>query len=268
MKLNSILMEASFVLSDLPDRGAYLDAAQQTLVGLLPGDDVFWTEGNFARKTSMVWHGPDRALDTSLGEAMGQAADHPVMSSYFADLRNLNPRRISDVTTGVLWRHTAAHDLLHTAMGRHQLSIAISLSRQMEGSAWVVGRRTRDFTAADVNVAAAVQPLLAALDRMYLRRLPVSHLQTAQLEQARDRIGLSPREVDILTLIAAGLTAEAAARVRRISVGTVRKHLQNTYAKLGCSDRLVAVDEARRRGVLSPPERYRNQHDGKPDGPE
>lgn len=40
--------------------------------------------------------------------------------------------------------------------------------------------------------------------------------------------------------------------VRRISGRTVRKHLQNAYAKLGCHDRMMAVDRARALGILPP----------------
>lgn len=68
--------------------------------------------------------------------------------------------------------------------------------------------------------------------------------------EARDRVGLTAREGDILDLLAGGLTATAIAHVCRISPATVRKHLQNIYAKIGCSDRLLAVERARRLGLL------------------
>jgi DNA-binding CsgD family transcriptional regulator len=61
---------------------------------------------------------------------------------------------------------------------------------------------------------------------------------------------LTGRERDVLALVAAGLTADAIGRRRGISPGTVRKHLQNVYGKLGVGDRLVAVDIARRHGLL------------------
>jgi DNA-binding CsgD family transcriptional regulator len=36
----------------------------------------------------------------------------------------------------------------------------------------------------------------------------------------------------------------------RIGPATVRKHLQNSYAKLGVNDRLLAAAHARRLGVV------------------
>ena len=49
------------------------------------------------------------------------------------------------------------------------------------------------------------------------------------------------RELQVLRLIARGLTATAVARRCQISARTVPERLENAYAKLGCHDRLSAV---------------------------
>jgi DNA-binding NarL/FixJ family response regulator len=72
-----------------------------------------------------------------------------------------------------------------------------------------------------------------------------------QTERARNGLSLSPREVQVLEHVARGLTADAMARVLRISAGTVRKHLENAYAKLDCHDRLLAVRRAEDLGVIA-----------------
>jgi DNA-binding NarL/FixJ family response regulator len=46
------------------------------------------------------------------------------------------------------------------------------------------------------------------------------------------------------------MTADAIGRARRVSVRTVRKHLENAYGKLGVHDRLQAVAYCRRIGIL------------------
>ena len=67
----------------------------------------------------------------------------------------------------------------------------------------------------------------------------------SQGREARQRAGLTCRELDVIMLIADGLSAQQIARLRRISVRTVRKHLENIYPKLGCHDRLLAVNSPR-----------------------
>ena len=61
---------------------------------------------------------------------------------------------------------------------------------------------------------------------------------------------LTPREREILGLIAAGETAPAIADRLGLSPATVRTHLQHLYDKLGVSDRAAAVAQAMRRGLL------------------
>jgi two-component system, NarL family, nitrate/nitrite response regulator NarL len=61
---------------------------------------------------------------------------------------------------------------------------------------------------------------------------------------------LTPREQEVLRLIADGATvAETAERIH-IGVATVKTHLRTLYDKLGVSDRAAAVAEAMRRGLL------------------
>ena len=49
---------------------------------------------------------------------------------------------------------------------------------------------------------------------------------------------------------ALGLTSAQIAVVLRISVGTVNKHLENAYRKLGASSRVLAIERARARGAF------------------
>jgi DNA-binding NarL/FixJ family response regulator len=63
---------------------------------------------------------------------------------------------------------------------------------------------------------------------------------------------LSPRELEVLQLVAAGNTNREAARHLFISEATVKTHLLNIYAKLDVSDRAAAVAEAYNRGYLKP----------------
>jgi two-component system nitrate/nitrite response regulator NarL len=61
---------------------------------------------------------------------------------------------------------------------------------------------------------------------------------------------LSPRESEIITLIAGGLSVPDIAARLHLAPTTVRTHVQNLYAKLGVSDRAAAVAEAMRRRLV------------------
>jgi DNA-binding CsgD family transcriptional regulator len=61
---------------------------------------------------------------------------------------------------------------------------------------------------------------------------------------------LSPREVEVLTLLGAGLSAREVAVRLTISPATVKTHLEHIYAKLGVRGRTAAVANAIRAGLI------------------
>jgi len=61
---------------------------------------------------------------------------------------------------------------------------------------------------------------------------------------------LSPRELEIIKLVASGDSNKEIAEKLVITEGTVKNHLSNILAKLGAKDRLQAVIRAREIGIL------------------
>ncbi|MFE6734617.1 response regulator [Microbacterium sp. NPDC057650] len=61
---------------------------------------------------------------------------------------------------------------------------------------------------------------------------------------------LTPRELEVLGLVADGATNRAAGERLHLSEATVKTHLLSIYAKLGVGDRAAAVAEGFRRGLL------------------
>jgi LuxR family maltose regulon positive regulatory protein len=61
---------------------------------------------------------------------------------------------------------------------------------------------------------------------------------------------LTPREVEVLYLIVAGLRNREIADQLVISLATVKRHISNIYGKLGVSHRTQAVARARDLGLL------------------
>ena len=67
-----------------------------------------------------------------------------------------------------------------------------------------------------------------------------------------ESLDLTPRELEVLRLIADGLTNRQVAERVHLSVFTVKNHVHNILEKLGVERREMAVDEAHERGWLQP----------------
>src|ERR1700744_739171 len=63
---------------------------------------------------------------------------------------------------------------------------------------------------------------------------------------------ISPRELEVLELVAQGASNRDTAAQLFISEATVKTHLMHIYAKLGVNDRAAAVAEGFNRGLLIP----------------
>ncbi|MDR3727086.1 MAG: response regulator transcription factor [Terracidiphilus sp.] len=73
----------------------------------------------------------------------------------------------------------------------------------------------------------------------------------ARIQEREGRTGLSPREKDVLQMMAKGLTNKEIAQVLMISQFTVRTHVIHIFEKLQASDRTEAVSIAMQQGVIS-----------------
>lgn len=75
----------------------------------------------------------------------------------------------------------------------------------------------------------------------------VTHMQAPSGEQ------LTPREVQVLGLVARGLSNSEIGRQLYIGEATVKTHLLRTFVKLGVNDRTAAVTLALSQGILTSP---------------
>ncbi len=63
-------------------------------------------------------------------------------------------------------------------------------------------------------------------------------------------LGLTPRECEILDLLASGQSNKELARTLGVSPNTVKTHLANLFAKLGVDRRVKAIEKARFLSVI------------------
>ena len=114
--------------------------------------------------------------------------------------------------------------------------------------------------AASTEIVAAIRAVCAGeawLDPAVTRRLidefnarPDQHIPTPA-----EMAALTPREREVLTLIARGLSNAAVAEELFISEATVKTHLARVMMKLGVREKAQAVAAAYQTGLVQPPAR-------------
>jgi DNA-binding CsgD family transcriptional regulator len=146
--------------------------------------------------------------------------------------------KASDFYSARQWHATGMYcDYFHPAGIEHELMMCLPPG---PGSPGGPGRSVRliflrgegpDFSERDRGLLTLLRP---HLDEAY---------RTAELRR-RGTPQLTPRQRELLHLVADGCTNAQVARRLGVSEGTVRRHLENIYAKLQVSSRTAAVTRA------------------------
>jgi len=117
------------------------------------------------------------------------------------------------------------------------------------------GYLTKDSSADDIQTAIFRVAAGEAILDPAIQHHVVAALATDDHEPTPTDLpdGLTPREAEILALIADGLTNGEIAERLVISPTTVKSHINHLFAKAGLRDRVQAVTYAYRNGLASPP---------------
>jgi len=87
--------------------------------------------------------------------------------------------------------------------------------------------------------------------RAMLTALSQTDASAATPDAVRDSAGLTNRELEVLRLVASGLSNQLIGARLFVSEHTVHRHLANIFTKLSVSSRAAAVAQAARRGLLN-----------------
>jgi DNA-binding CsgD family transcriptional regulator len=127
------------------------------------------------------------------------------------------------------WRSSEVYTQTYRPYGEWN-HVMVPLPRREGRTRNLIFMRSRDegrFTDRDRDLLMLLQPQLVAI---------ADHRQ-----QQRAAGRLTPRQREVLGYVAAGLSTEEIAREMCVSPTTVRKHLENIFARLGVSSRAAAV---------------------------
>ena len=83
------------------------------------------------------------------------------------------------------------------------------------------------------------------------RQAPPEQRPSSQVNSRFGRGGPTPREREVLTMLAAGATDEQIAEMLELSPATVQTHVRNAKAKLGARTRAQAVAMALQHGMIT-----------------
>jgi DNA-binding CsgD family transcriptional regulator len=153
-----------------------------------------------------------------------------------ADLRSIT--RISDFYSARQWHATGMYnDYFRPGGIEHELMLCLPPGRARTAGP---GQSVR------LLLSRGPGPDFSERDRALLTLLrPHLHQAYLDAEYCRARTSeLTPRQWELLHLVAAGHTNTQIARRLGLSEGTVRKHLENIYSRLHVSSRTAAVTHA------------------------
>jgi DNA-binding CsgD family transcriptional regulator len=141
---------------------------------------------------------------------------------------HISVTRLSDFYTRTAFRKTLLGAYFAAAGMRHEITLPLPPDGEQDRRLMLFRSGGSDFTDADAVALHLLRP----------------HLITLHLRQRHRRQGvpdLTPRQMQILTLVAAGLSNVQVARALGLSEATIGKHLENAYARLDVNSRTAAV---------------------------
>lgn len=248
------LAETLYVLDQVTDAAGVQNTGLPAL-GRMVGCDVGVLtvfESTEPSETALLWPGGQFGVNDFDGYA--ELLDmHPFVAArnVFASTAAL---RITDLCSQREWKNTGLYRDHHRRLGADdQLACQIRVV-QDRLVAIVMSRHGSPFDPRDRDLFIASRPHIARMVRRALTSTkPYRALHVGRVVRwtappplvLEDPSHLSPRETQVLELLAEGGTSGRIARSLGVSSRTVEKHVQNIHRKLGVSSSLEAVSRWR-----------------------
>jgi DNA-binding CsgD family transcriptional regulator len=214
------------------------------LMNLVGCDGVTYESHDVANKT-VIHHQSTSRFDGG-DDFADEAVQRSFWSLYWRGLCDYWPRT-DDYTTArrmlaerqwPSWSGTAYAEWVRSHGFRGEITVALPPDGGLQHRLlfWRIGGR--DFTERDCLLLTLIQPRLALLHAAIRRR-------------EAGAVHLTPRQWELMRLIAAGNTNRQIASRLALSEGTVRTHCENIFHRLQVTNRLAAVARAFPTGLAS-----------------
>jgi DNA-binding NarL/FixJ family response regulator len=177
---------------------------------------------------AMLDNYPDRALVTSLPSVWVKA---PAADVVLYDTLALQSCDGADLDHLLL--HTPAHVLIYS----HDMRPDLRARAQAKGCvAWI-------------SMSCSAEELVEAIEKAAVGRFVGGHP-----DRVGNELGLTTREVEVLSLLTQGLSNQEIAARLYVTPSTLKTHIQRTYRQIGVSTRAQAVAWAMQHGFQPAPE--------------
>lgn len=218
------------------ERGRYIPHSMlRDLAALVPYDEATFQVMNLQEQTvSLQEHDdPDGQPPDGGWEywwpAFWECCAYPQRTGDYVSIVRGSDRRVG-TEKGPHWARFA--DSLDEPFPERRAIVSLPPSGSIDRRLLLWRYNGSDFTDREVGLLALLRPHLAELFELQRQAHP-------------DRERLTSRQVQILALVGDGDTNAQIARQLGVSEGTVRKHLENAYARLGVTNRVAAVRATR-----------------------
>lgn len=220
------------------DDGAHVPWSMLSgLAELIGCDDItFQVMDARRRRASLQGIADGQRYEPDAGDESDEA-DDLFWRGFWECLACSYPQRTGDYQTVTRLSDVyARRDFARTTMAayfaregvRHEVLVPLPPDGMLDRRLLLFRRTGRDFTERDVAALALLRPHVLAL-----------HLRQRRRNQGEPE--LTPRQQQILRMVAAGCTNVQVARALFLSQATVGKHLENIYARLDVTNRTAAA---------------------------
>lgn len=218
------------------------------LGALVPCDDLSYQDIDLDAKAFLAFVGPDASdpADDADDERRYWENEPCPISSYRSETGDIGTVRMSDLVRGRRFHDLPIYrDYFGPEGIRHVIDLGLPAAPHRHRSFILFRGGRTDFSERDRLVLETLRPHLAHLEaqaalRGRLRDALRTQGEKKSVSAAMDP-RLTPREGEIVELVAQGKTNAEIGESLWIAPSTVKKHLENVYVKLGVGRRSAAA---------------------------